>query len=558
MSNRLLIFLLLIFCASIYPQEWNRTRLDSLYNIYVTRYNYIRTNQPQYQQEDTLHTKCGFGISADIFLHFNEFTKPQQKILKVLDERPVTDASIVSPSGFFRVHYYSTGAYVPRYDINEFAKALDSSYNFEVNYLGYPPPPSDTQPGIPPDSVGGDNRYDVYIINLSDYGVTMFETSLGGNRFTSYIQVHYSFEGSGFSTHGINAARVTAAHEFHHAIQVGNYLYRDSDRFFYELTSTSMEEFVFNSVNDYYGYMGSYFSHPDKAFSSYAGYELAIWNIFLKNVYGYDIIKRQWELMVSKRAIDAINTSLLERHSSFGKELNTFGIWVLFTNYRAIQGKYFPEALYYPKIYLDTLDLNNSLNLFSVKPTSNNYLVTVDAGSQDSLYTILTNTDYVSGIDSLNKNFNASYTIYNFDYAGSIKLNTTYYELLSVNDLTLWLTAVVLNGRIIKQDTTIYQQAMMYLDYAYPNPFRYNYSSTNTINIPVKAPYYSKINLYIYSSSMDLIFSKELPVTFGKDNAPIVAWNLDEVGKKIGSGIYIYVAQADNGKTVGKLVIFNE
>lgn len=555
MSKKLLVFLIMIFCSSLYPQEWNRTRLDSLFNLYVTRHNYIQTNQPQNQPEDTLHTKCGFGISADIFFHFNEFTGPQQKILKVLDQRPLTDASIVSPSGFFRIHYNTAGAYVPQYDINEFARALDSSYNFEVNYLGYPPPPPDTQPGISPDSVGGDSRYDVYIVNISDYGVTIFDYPITDVTSTSYMEVHYSF-GSGFYTHGIDAARVTAAHEFHHAIQVGNYIYRDSDKFFYELTSTSMEEFVFSSVNDYYGYMGSYFNHPDKAFAGYAGYELAIWNIFLKDVYDYNTIKRQWELMVSKRAIDAINTSLLEKQSSFGKELNTFGIWTYFTGYRAKPGQYFSEASNYPIIDLNSSEINVPLNFNSIKPTSNTQLVIVN--SIDTLAVILTNTDYISGINNPAMSFSGTYSLYNFNSAGSTKINDNYYEQLSVGDITLWLTSVILNGVVVKQDSTIYPPVISNLDYAYPNPFRYNSRSTNTINIPVKAPYYSKINLYVYSSSMDLVFNKELPVTFGKDNTPIVSWNLDEVDKKLSSGVYIYVAQTDKEKNIGKLVIFNE
>ena len=52
------------------------------------------------------------------------------------------------------------------------------------------------------------------------------------NDFTSY-----------FSS-GINGARVTVAHEFHHSIQGGNYIFRPEDTFFYEITSTAMEEFV--------------------------------------------------------------------------------------------------------------------------------------------------------------------------------------------------------------------------------------------------------------------------------------------------------------------------
>lgn len=557
MNKKFLFFLIIIFSATLYPQEWSRTRLDSLFYAYTAAHNYNMPTAPQGPEPDTLHTKCGFGTAAQIYIHFNEFSESQQKVLKVLNERPATDASIVSPSGFFRVHYYTAGPFTPQYDVNEFAKALDSSYNFEVNYLGYPPPPPDTQPGISPDSVGGDSRYDVYIDSMTDYGLTMFETPLGGGKYTSYMKVHYSF-GQGFYTHGIDAARVTAAHEFHHAIQVGNYLYRDSDRFFYELTSTSMEEFVFNSINDYYGYLPSYFGHPYKAFADYDGYELAIWDIFLKENYGFEIIKRQWELMRSKRAIDAVNTSLLEKQSSFGKELDIFGFWVLFTNYRTIPGKYFPEAINYPKVYLDTLTTNNPLNFFSIKPTSNNYLVTIKSGSGDSLYTVLTNTDYISGIDTLSKNFNATYGIYDYNIEGSTNLNSSYYELLSVNDQKYWLSSVILNGVVIKQDTIIYQPGLAQLDYAYPNPFRYNTNSANTINIPVKAPIYSTVNLYIYSPSMDLIFNKELVVSFGKDNTAIILWNLDELGGKLASGVYIYVTEANKEKTMGKLVIFDE
>ena len=65
----------------------------------------------------------------------------------------------------------------------------------------------------------------------------------------------------GYYSTGINGARVTVAHEFHHGIQCGNYspknsssLYRNSDVFYYKLTSTAMEEFVVDVVNDYYSF----------------------------------------------------------------------------------------------------------------------------------------------------------------------------------------------------------------------------------------------------------------------------------------------------------------
>ncbi len=557
MNRKLLLLLSIIFCSSIYPQDWNRTRLDSLFNLYIKLHSHT-TNIPQQQpEEETPAVKCGFGIAADVFTHFKEFTPSQQKILKVLFSRPVTETSIVSPSGFFRIHYDTTGSFVPAYNVNLFAAALDSAYNFEVNFLGFPPPPPDTYGGIPPDSVGGDDKYDIYIVDLTGlYGETDFETEIAPNKFTSFMRVHYSF-GTGFYTHGIDAARVTAAHEFHHSIQIGDYIYRDSDQFFYELTSTAMEEFVFNTVNDYYGYMGSYFSHPDKAFGSYQGYELAIWNIFLKDEYGFGIIKRQWELMPSKRALDAINTSLLEKNSDFGRELNTFGIWTYFTKSRAKPNKYFSEGANYPFLSTNNFQINTSVNLPQIKPTSNNPLTTVVPNLQDTLAVILTNSDIQSGINNMTMNYTATYNLFNYNSPGSTRLDSNYYEQLTVDDPSFWLTSVILNDNILKQDTTLFPPVAGTLDYAYPNPFKYSFTP-KIISIPVDANVNSDAELYIYSASMDLIFNQTITVSFGKDYAPIIKWNLDQVGKKLASGVYIYVTKTGKGKAVGKLVILDE
>jgi hypothetical protein len=57
---------------------------------------------------------------------------------------------------------------------------------------------------------------------------------------------------------------------------------------------------------------------------------------------------------------------------------------------------------------------------------------------------------------------------------------------------------------------------------------------------------------------MDLIFYKNLQAGFGKNSSPVVFWKLDEIGKKLPSGIYIYVTKSGTGKTTGKLVIFND
>ncbi|MCG6912509.1 hypothetical protein LJE86_01175, partial [bacterium BMS3Abin03] len=99
--------------------------------------------------------KCGSGLFNSVRLNLNRFTPKQQiEIAKHL-QRPDLQTSIVSQSGIFRIHFDTTGSGVPAYSSSlspygnalEVSKALDSAYNFEVNYLGYPPPPNDNGQG---------------------------------------------------------------------------------------------------------------------------------------------------------------------------------------------------------------------------------------------------------------------------------------------------------------------------------------------------------------------------------------------------------------------------
>ncbi len=101
---------------------------------------------------------------------------------------------------------------------------------------------------------GGDDKDDVYIQNQggSIYGYTEWESKVGAVNWTSFIVIDNDYVG--YYSSGIEGMLVTVAHEFHHGIQVGNYSVlnsnsplRNDDIFFYEITSTSMEEFVFNA-----------------------------------------------------------------------------------------------------------------------------------------------------------------------------------------------------------------------------------------------------------------------------------------------------------------------
>ena len=129
--------------------------------------------------------KCGFGIANTLRLNMSMLSPDQQAKLQKVLQRPSTDTSIVSPKGYFRIHFYKPGnSQAPTYNVDSLAVAADSSWDFEINYMGFPPPPSDN-------GAGGDNLHDVYIVYLSgEYGETDFDTQITGTSssgtWTSY------------------------------------------------------------------------------------------------------------------------------------------------------------------------------------------------------------------------------------------------------------------------------------------------------------------------------------------------------------------------------------
>jgi hypothetical protein len=226
MIKRILI-LILITNVVAFSQEESKM-LDS----YLKLKNKIPSGI-QVQSSDFDSAKCALAITGYIKTHFESFTTKEKMILKAASERPERDTSIVSPKGFFRIHYNKSGNEAPGYDLNKFALAADSAYDYEINVLKYPPPPIDN-------GRGGDNLYDIYIENLSGgvYGYTEFEDNITDYTYRSYIVIDNDF--SNYATKGLNGARATIAHEFHHAIQIGNYIYRSEDNYYFEATSTAM------------------------------------------------------------------------------------------------------------------------------------------------------------------------------------------------------------------------------------------------------------------------------------------------------------------------------
>jgi len=575
------IIILLFLVKENFAQNLGTKQLDSLYHAFIHIKSYgnqspvIRSILPTVQSvmPDTGYIKCGFGIINEVKTHLESFPPKERTILTKLLSRPQTDTSFVSPSGFFRIHFTKTDFpdYIPnnigdtlsaamlqKYKdiyLDSLAIALDSTYNFEINYLGYSPPPSDN-------GAGGDNKYDVYIENLGGsgsglYGYTEFETETppGSDRWTSYMVIDDDYKG--YYTQRINGARVTVAHEFFHSIEGGDYIYRASDTFFYEMASTSMETFVFNTIHDYFAYLSNYFNESSRSFADNNGYDLAIWNIFLKMNFGYNIIKEQWELMPKMRALKAIKNSLIERGSTFGTQLNKFGIWTYYTNYRADTVKYFPQAKHYPLLEpITSIQFQPPLKLLHLNSgaVSNSFILFTNPISIDTIMTIVTNADIKDGIDSVSATYQFNYALLNYQEPGSKQLAAgyDYYEKFSADRPSYWLTAQILNNILLQSGQYILAQ----VDYAFPSPF--NYNKNKYIFIPVQPDQSQTADLNIYTINMDLVYKSNLQIQY-LYGQKVVKWNaMDKNNNRLPTGVYLFFTKSGNNITSGKLVILNE
>ncbi len=555
------VILLLISYRSFPQSDYSREFLDSIFVEYVNLKEAINNkNNKNHVQIHTEKSKCGFSLVNFVKQNINLFTERQQEILKSLSGRPDTTRSIISPSGKFRIHYYLNNDLKPKYistisveeNLSLIAAVVDSVYNFEVSYLGYSMPPIDN-------GAGGDNLYDVYVSNLGDvYGYTEWENVLANQKYTSFMVIDNDY--NGFYSSGIEGLKVTVAHEFHHAIQMGNYILRLEDQFFYEITSTSMEDFVYDDVNDYYAYLPHYFNNPGKPFSQFNpssvdGYDLAIWNIYLKEKFGFNIIKRQWELMVSQRAMNAINTSITEAGSSFKHELNEFGLWTYHTKHRAISNKYFDEASFYPLVKpLSSIRFTSPDDVVTIqsKPTANNFIQFSNSFNNDTLFILITNGDVQAAINNISHTDSFAYYLYNYPASGASQIDSIFYSKFTTSTPSLWTITEILDTMVSVHEL------QLKTNYPYPMPFSYKIHLAGKINIPVSAENVNTVGLYIFSTGMELIYSNDAE-EINTQNKNVILWSVkDNHGEKLASGVYLYVIKSGNNIEKGKLVILHD
>ncbi|MBI9070829.1 MAG: hypothetical protein JEY94_04485 [Melioribacteraceae bacterium] len=540
--------------------------LDSLYQHYISLHQKNTNIKELSLQTVNAPVKCGFGTVMEIKANFDQFTVEQQQSLRKVMSRPGKQTSIVSPSGYFRIHFDTTGTEIPIYfsdpgktekelidmSIDSLAVALDYSYNYEVNILGYLKPPSDG-------TDGGDGKYDVYVEPYGGYG----ETRWDGPDNAAYMVIDNRLDNT--YEKGIRAAKVTAAHEFHHGIQVGNYSDDISQLFIFEMTSTSMEEFVYDEVNDYYNYLSDYFRHPEQRLDNTAGggYDICIWNIFLVEkfnrekddaMFGQKLIRRAWEIFKEKgSAIKAIEDALAEEGLSFKELFNEFGIWCYYTGIKSDPEIYFEEGINYPVIKpINTYSYIGNKQTYKINSNavSNNFIRVVTQ-SGDTLMSIVTNSDVISIANGSNNRIAFDLTLNSSGSDGAVSITNELYVSVSSTDNSLLKSNYIFRDNIVDGPANSEE-----IGYAFPQPF--SYANNENVFIPAISSITDKTELKIYTVSMNLVYSDDSP-EFGSFDFDVVKWNgKNNDGKKLATGVYIYVTKSGDNIKTGKLVIYND
>lgn len=491
----------------------------------------------------------------------------QEEIRQLLSPQEYQTNRII---GRFQIFYDTTGNDAPTMlrnvgddvepipgTVEEFVDSVGKFFNdvweVEVNILGYPAPPLDNS-----------NLYRINIrdLGLGYYGITEQVHQVGTTPLPTYltfITIDNDFRWVYSPSRGIPGLKVTAAHEFHHAIQLGNYGERYDDRYFYEITSTWMEDVVYDDVNDYYQYQSnslarsSQFSRPELSFKRYDGqmeYSRSVWGKFIEKKYTPEVMKRTWEHLPNYSSIYAIDRALTEIGSTFRNAFAEYSFWNLNTGPGSDTVKFYSEGIYYPPMrmrqmteYMNTSrSIEDSMQAISSLyfPICSRRTISDTCGSAMKMITIVSNANVTPNRTW----FRFLYLMDSIGDASYRKLSNGIFVKLDVADPINWFT--------YESVPAVVQNVLVY-----PNPFLAK--ERKPLNFRLPTAIQQKAMLYVFSSSMDKVIANEFPIDYKRPLEPSIAWDgHDENGEAVSSGIYFFIIQIDGNEYQGKFAVVRE
>ena len=482
-------------------------------------------------------------------------------------------------NGYFRFHYTITGTHaianadtngntIPDY-IDNLVTIFQFVTDMQLDSLGYAEPPSDSWYSANSDN-GGSNHYDIYIRNLESnmYGYVMPEafanaTGFGNNENTpvtelnalnSFMAMRNNY--TGFPGTEEESIKVTATHEYHHAIQSGYDGYEA--QWLMEATAVEMEEQVYDEINDCYQYLPGWFAEPHKALDEQSDHWYGSF-IFAQYIFehlgGSPTLKRIWEKSILDDSYygdfshRAISLALSSEGSSFSDALNKMVIANRIMSSNPNAGLFsYEEANTYPvsgPATFQTVTYNAGTNQ-SVTSTNLNRFASqyTKVNTSDPVLANLANNSGPAtdlNMHAIIAYADNSWTVYsgnsiNVDPTGSSSL---YLAVVSQDtSANNWDYQIDITDGELAVDNTVVP-AFISVSQNYPNPF--NPSTSFDIQIPFKQQIRIKV-MSVTGKRIAEIANQTLPAgnwTFRWDG-------ISNSGKPAPSGQYFIIIEGDN------------
>ncbi len=509
--------------------------------------------------QSTTKDKCGFPIVSYLrSQRMNAFRKRQQSMIDT-----VFTHTFATPRGnrTFRFHYTDTGIdAIPLTDANingipdwleEAGQAAERSYRLEVDTLGYREP-------LNFDIYG---RYDMYFVDTDAYGTTYFDSLITSNPDTYVTSIEIENDFAGFFTTGYDALRVTIAHEFHHAIQLAYVDRSTDDTWYYELTSTWMEEVVYDEVNDYLQYLSASFDSPQRSLSTClgirCGYHIAHFDHLIEKKHGRNVIRASWDNFVTRDALSALDDALRSRGSTLKAEFADFVSWNFFTGSRST-ALYYPEGSSYPLVRFDfrRSQLDTTVTR-SLEPLAANYFAFAITDTVNAQ--IVLNSEFRDRFNLIAIEYNpptSKFFVNNFGTAVSSFVT----DLLPGDSLILIVANRDFSAMTEYSVDVFFTSGKRISDVRlFPAPFLLR-DANASLFVRFKLGAFSDIRFEIFSSSGTLVHRRDVAnVAPGPHDGRFESefrWNgRDTRGKQVPSGIYYYRLKGIGFEKAGKIAV---
>ncbi|MFA7404476.1 MAG: MXAN_6640 family putative metalloprotease [Pelobacteraceae bacterium] len=259
--------------------------------------------------------RCGMPLKHGLRRDWNLLEPSTQKVLAKQLAAPAlaNERTFTSAANHFKVHYTTVGADAPpladanNNGVPDWVETVATTFENVYTYYGsqgYRPAP--TNPAGTP--------YNLYLLDLAPqryYGTTTSDQPAlpanYANSYTSWMELDNNFTDDIYNPGTyppLQSLQITAAHEYHHAVQYGYNIYFEV--WYAEATSTWMEDEVYDNVNQLYTYIPAWFRYSTSsldlavgsdAVTTGAGYGRWIFNRYLAEKHTPIVVRSFWETL---------------------------------------------------------------------------------------------------------------------------------------------------------------------------------------------------------------------------------------------------------------------